>query len=220
MIKLCIFDLDGTLVNSVFDLADAVNYALKNQNYPLHNVDEFYTFVGNGVPKLIERALPENCRTEEIESVIKKDFDDYYNKNSVNKTVPYDGVNELIDILKKSNIKLAVASNKPDNFTNHIVRHFFSDKFDYIYGNREGIPKKPDACCVNMIIKEMDVLKEETLYIGDSNVDIFTAKNAELKSVGCLWGFRTEKELVSAGADYIVSSPLEIESIINKINDK
>lgn len=217
MIKLLIFDLDGTLINSIDDLADSVNHALTENDFPVHELNKFNMFVGNGVQKLIERALPDNCRDSETILKVKSRFDFYYNQNYCNKTKPYDGINQLLEKIWQNGIMTAVASNKPDNFTKKIVSAFWKDKFTNVYGNREGVAKKPDPECVHIIMNELSVTTEEVIFIGDSNVDIITAKNAGLKSIGCLWGFRTRKELEDSGADFIASHPLDIITYIDSM---
>lgn len=214
MIKLLIFDLDGTLINSIEDLAFAANYALKMNGFPVHDTDKYYYFVGNGVQKLIERVVPENTDKDVIMKV-KNDFSDYYNLHYIDKTKPYNGITELIKELKNKGVKIAVASNKPDVFTKIIVSHFFGDSFDFVQGQKDDIPKKPSPEIVYSILNELKISKKDAVFIGDSNVDIFTAKNSGIKSIGCLWGFRTEEELQNAGADYIIAHPNEILYILN-----
>lgn len=214
--KLVIFDLDGTLVDSLADLAEAVNYALSQFNFPVHPLESFRYFVGNGVPKLIERALPEDNRSQEQIEQTKEIFGTYYNMHCTDKTRPYDGIEKLLADLKRQGIKLAVASNKSDEFARLIVKHFFGDTFDCVSGGKADIPKKPAPDIVFGIMKELGVSAEDTYFIGDSNVDMFTAQNAGIKSIGCLWGFRTKEELVSGGADFIAEKPDDIYKIIER----
>lgn len=214
--KLIIFDLDGTLVNSLDDLAAAANQALKKHGFPIHENEKYKYFVGNGVPKLIERALPENMRTDTVISMVKSDFDAYYSKHYADCTKPYDGINDLLRTLKERGYKLAVASNKPDEFTSVIVTQLFGDIFDFISGKREDTPKKPAPDIIFKIMKASCVNAENTVMIGDSDVDIITAENAGISSIGCLWGFRTADELKKAGADHLASSPSEILNFIIK----
>ncbi|MEG0614182.1 MAG: HAD family hydrolase [Oscillospiraceae bacterium] len=218
MIKLAIFDLDGTLVNSLDDLANATNYALKKHNYPTHELAKYRYFVGDGVPMLIKRALPQEFSNDETVLAVKKDFSEYYNKNYAIKTRPYDGILDLIKALKSDGIKIAVASNKPDNFTKEIVKIFFKADFDFAQGNTEIIPKKPSPEIVFAAQNAIGATKSETVFVGDTNVDIYTAKAANVTSIGCLWGFREYNELSEARADYIISKPMEIYKIIKDIN--
>ncbi len=210
LIKLIIFDLDGTLVNSIEDLAEAANYALTKNGYTKHEMNKYNHFVGDGVQMLIKRILPENARDEETISKLYADFSEYYNKHYSDKTKPYSGIKELLNELKQRNIKLSIASNKPDEFTKAIAADFFGDIFDAVQGNTNDIPKKPNPQIADTIIKKFDIDKSECLFIGDSDVDINTAKAAGILSAGCLWGFRDLEELQGAGADYIVSVPSEI----------
>jgi phosphoglycolate phosphatase len=216
MIKLVIFDLDGTLINSIYDIADATNNALTELNCPIHEVERYYRFVGNGALDLIRRALPEKMRDNDTVLKTRALFEKYYKENYLSKTKPYDGIAELLQNLHNSDIKLAVLSNKPHDFTEKIVKAFWQDNFDIIQGNTPDIPKKPDPAAVHIIMKKLDTGKNDTLFIGDSDVDILTAKGAEIKSVGCLWGYRTEDELIKTGADYIAKAPLDILSFIKR----
>lgn len=217
MIKYIIFDLDGTLVNSIYDLADSVNYVLKQNGYAEHPLESYYYFVGNGTLKLIERALPEDKRTaNEIERVHSQ-FAERYSQNYLNKTIPYKGINELLDELDKRGIKYSVASNKTDVFTQEIINGLFpNNRFDVIIGKREENPTKPDPKIIYDIMDGKNLTLDEILVVGDSGVDIETGHNACLKAVGCLWGFRDEKELKEVGADYIISKPMELFEIIDK----
>ncbi len=216
MIKYIIFDLDGTLVNSIYDLADSVNYVLKQNGYAEHPLESYYYFVGNGTLKLIERALPEDKRTaNEIERVHSQ-FAERYSQNYLSKTIPYNGINELLDELDKRGIKYSVASNKTDIFTQEIINGLFpNNRFDVIIGKREENPTKPDPKIIYDILDGKNLTLDEILVVGDSDVDIETGHNACLKAVGCLWGFRDERELKEAGAEYIISKPMELFEIID-----
>lgn len=213
MIKLIIFDLDGTLLDSVDDLGSAVNLALSKQGFPTHSTASYKYFVGNGVAKLIERAVPKGTSAEVIDAVYR-DFSDYYSAHYADKTVPYDGVDALLGELQKQKLLLAVASNKPDIFTKSIISERWNGVFAAVHGQREEIPKKPNPQIAYNIMKEIGAEKAETLLIGDTNVDIETAKSAGIRSVGCLWGFRTKEELEAAGADFIIEKPSEILDIL------
>lgn len=214
MHKAVIFDLDGTLLNSLGDLAAASNYGLKKCGYPTHEVDEYKTFVGDGRYKLIERVLPEVERVSETIDKVLALFNEYYGEHMIDMTRPYEGIAQLLDELKVQGIKIAVVSNKPHEFTTEIVKKFFGDRFDIIFGQREGYKAKPDPSAVLEVIKEFGLSKEECVYVGDSNVDIKTAKNSGLKSVGVLWGFRSKEELEKEGADYIAVNVDELKNII------
>ncbi len=210
-IKLIIFDLDGTLLNTLEDLTSSGNYILSKYGFPIHSLDAYRFFVGNGIRKLIERILPENKREETFIDQVKAEFMDYYNEHKADQTAPYLGIIELLETIQAKNIKIAVASNKAHEMMEKILDFYFPTiYFDAVFGQRQGIPAKPDPCIVYDILKKTDVSKANTLYVGDTSVDIQTAKNADLKSIGVLWGFRTEDELIHAGANYIISSPNEL----------
>jgi phosphoglycolate phosphatase len=211
--KLVIFDLDGTLVNSVQDLGVAVNTSLEKMGLPTHDMDKFKYFVGNGIRKLCERALDGNNqhRVDELFTL----FNEYYSTHYAVHTRVYPNVLEVLEHLQQHNIKVAVASNKAEKFTTQIVTELLPTiKFDSIKGQVETRDKKPSPDIVFATLKELEVSAEDAIIVGDSNVDIQTAKNSGLKSIGCLWGFRDYLELSQAGADYIISDPLEIEKIV------
>lgn len=211
MKKLYIFDLDGTLADTLEDLADSVNEALKKHGYPVHETDRYRYFVGNGVLKLMERALPEGERNDENIALLNSEFAAEYAKRSLCKTKPYEGIPELIKELKKRGCLLAVASNKPDRFSVEIVEKLFGKgTFDCIRGKREGVPTKPDPEVLLGIIEELGVNKEECVHSGDSAVDVLTALNTGIDVIGCTWGFRTREELVSAGAKKLADKPADI----------
>lgn len=218
MIKLAIFDLDGTLINSIEDLADGVNLALEKYGYPTHEYSEYNYFVGDGVRKMIYRALPCDERTEENYIKINNEFSAYYRENFSKKTKIYDGMEKLLYKLKGIGIRLAVASNKPDEFTKAIISGIFEkNTFDFVSGNIEGVARKPEPDIVNSILASADVTVEEAVMIGDTNIDIFTGMNAGIRTIGCLWGFRDRAELEKAGADVIVEEPLEIYDALKKM---
>ena len=212
--KLIIFDLDGTLVNSLEDLADAANYAVKQFGYPTHPTESFRYFVGNGIPKLIERCLPESERSPERIEEVREIFSGYYNVHYADKTRPYNGIPELLDRLKGEGFKIAVASNKSDDFTHIIIDSFFKGSFDVVIGSREGVPRKPAPDIVFDIMKELGADASDTYFAGDSNVDMYTAKNAGVTAIGCLWGFRTREELLEGGADHLAEEPGRIIDIL------
>ena len=214
MINSIIFDLDGTLLNTIEDLANACNYALTTLGYKTHEVEKYKTFVGNGRYKLVERMLPEDNRSvENIEKALEL-FDSYYEKHMIDMTKPYDGIMEMLDCLISKSINIAVVSNKPHEFTTEVVKNYFGDRFEVVYGHKKNTKEKPDPWAVLEVIDEFKVNKDECLYVGDSEIDINTAKNAGVKSVGVEWGFRGKGELESAGANYIVNMPEQILEIL------
>lgn len=214
MYKLAIFDLDGTLLNTIEDLGNACNYALEKNGFEIHEIEAYKKFVGNGRYKLIEGIVPTDGRNRETVGRVLKDFDIYYDKHMWDKTKAYDGIIEVLEKLSINNIKIAIVSNKPQEFVGKIVEKYFNGKIDIAYGHREGFNTKPDPTTVIEVMKHIGTSSQETIYIGDSNVDIYTANNANLKSIGVLWGFRDRKELVDAGATYIVSDVEKLKNII------
>ncbi len=205
---LAIFDLDGTLVDSVADLAEAVNHELTLMHYPTHPLEAFYHFVGNGVKKLCERALPASAAPEEAEQLLKR-FYAYYEIHCLDNTVPYADMPEVIRQLKTIGVQLAVASNKPQRFTERIVRHFFGE-FTCILGSNDIRPRKPEPHIIAEILDNLRIPADQAVLIGDSDVDILTAANAGIASIGCTWGFRGREELKAAGADLLVNTPMDI----------
>ena len=221
MKKLAIFDLDGTLLNTIEDLGQAANYALAECGYPIHNMASYPFMVGNGVKNLLLRAVPEEARTESAIASILTVFKGYYDNHNCDKTVPYAGLPELLEELDAMGVKIAVASNKYQLATEKMVRHYFPNiNFVSINGQQEGVPVKPDPSIVFDILLKAGVSKDETMFIGDSGVDMETARRACVDSIGVTWGFRPEKELIDTYADNIVYSPTEILEIIKNYSSK
>ncbi len=212
MKKLVIFDLDGTLLNTIADLANSTNYALKVLGYPIHEPDKYNFMVGNGINKLFERALPDGEKTEENVLRVRQEFVPYYDQHNADKSRPYPGVTELLETLQTAGMQLAVASNKYQAATEKLIAHYFPNiKFTAVFGQREGIPVKPDPIIVKEILQIAKVQEEETLYVGDSGVDMQTAINAGVTSCGVTWGFRPRTELESFHPDHIVDNAEEIK---------
>ena len=215
MKKLVIFDLDGTLLNTIADLAASTNHALAANGYPTHPTEEYRFFVGNGINKLFERALPEGEKTEANVLKIRQRFIPYYDVHCVDLTKPYPGIPELLRDLRDQNVQVAVASNKYDAAVQKIIHHYFGDiDFVAIEGQKEGVNVKPDPSVVFSILSQARVPKREVLYVGDSGVDMETARRACVDSVGVTWGFRPEKELVEYYAGTIIHQPGAILSLI------
>lgn len=213
MKKTVIFDLDGTLLDSIEDIASSMNKVLESLQLPTHKIEDYKHFVGGGVDILVENAL--NNQSKEIKDEVIKRFKIEYDGKLHSKTLPYDGIYELLDELKKLDINLAVLSNKPHEFTVSYVNHFFKNyNFKEIHGQKKDVPKKPDPKAALDIVKCLDSSCENTYFIGDTKIDMQTAKSANMKAIGVLWGFRDEKELRENGADFIVKEPLEIINII------
>jgi phosphoglycolate phosphatase len=214
LVKLCVFDLDGTLVNSLADLADCTNFALEKNGFKAHALPEYRHFVGDGVPMLIKRALGGNY-SPQAEKTVLADFDKRYQKHFDDLTRPYNGNEDLLTALEARGIKYAVLSNKPDNFVKIIVAKMYPDfDFAWVQGKADGFPKKPDPTTLILILNTLGIKPSETLYIGDSNVDIFTGKNAGIETCGVTWGFRDMAELEEAGADHIVDMPEQILKLV------
>ena len=196
MKKLVIFDLDGTLLNTIADLAQATNQALESLNFPTYPIDNYRFFVGNGINKLFERALPEGQKSMENVLKVRSLFIPYYNEHNADFSQPYPGICELLKTLNDKGLRLAVASNKYQEATEKLVAHYFPGiPFVAVLGQREGIPTKPDPTIVQDILKKTDFNLEDVLYVGDSNVDMQTAQNAGVTAVGVSWGFRPKSEL-------------------------
>ena len=194
--QLVIFDLDGTLLNTIADIAMAVNHALSALGYPTHSEEVVKSFVGNGVSKLLERALPEDKRTEENVSLLRKHFTEYYDKHNADFSSPYPGILSLLSQLQRNEVMLAVASNKYQQATEKLVAHYFpGTDFIRVLGQRPGVPVKPSPEIVHEIISAANVCKESVLYVGDSGVDMQTASNAGIDAIGVSWGFRPRTEL-------------------------
>lgn len=213
MIKAILFDLDGTLLNTLADLAAACNSALRALGYPEHAVAEYADFVGNGRHKLVLRMLPANAACDEA-MVAKAEalFDDAYHAHLMDATEPYPGVPELLDALKAGGLKLGVISNKPDAFVQQIITEFFPGVFSVICGGADGV-LKPNPAGVNKALERLQLKPHEALYVGDSGVDAETAHNAHMDCCGVTWGFRGKEELLCAGARYTIDVPIELMSI-------
>lgn len=218
MIKAILFDLDGTLVNSLSDLASSVNFALNKHSFPTHQIDKYKYFVGDGMVKLIERALPDNLSDDKTFKLVFDDFMSHYRKHFMDRTLPYDGIEALLSSLKAMGMKIAVVSNKSHEMTLQVVDKLLDFDFDYITGKKEGFPTKPDPKLTQIVMESLDVTACECVFIGDSGMDMSVAKNVNCKGIGVLWGFRTYEELKNNGADYIVSNPNEILDIIKELN--
>lgn len=205
MKRLVVFDLDGTLLNTIDDLAVAVNCALGQCGYPLHDVHEYLMFVGNGISKLLERALPEEARCEAVLLRMRELFLHYYDAHNAVYTRPYGGIEALLAALRSRGVMLAVASNKYQSATEALMLRYFPDiEFVAVLGQRDNVPVKPHPAIVNEILSIADVTPDEALYVGDSDVDMRTATAAGVESVGVAWGFRSEDNLRAAGACHIV----------------
>ncbi len=208
-----IFDLDGTLLNTLEDLTDAVNYALEKHGFSTHSLDEVRRYLGNGVKKLMELAIPGGLESQAFDETFE-DFKSYYSEHAAIKTRPYDDIMELLKELKKENIKTAIVSNKMDSVVKSLNETYFKDLIDVAIGETETIKKKPAPDTVIEAMKELKSKKETTIYVGDSEVDIMTAANSELTCISVLWGFRDEQTLKDNGATYIIDEPLNLLKLL------
>ena len=213
MINTIVFDLDGTLLNTLEDLRDSVNYALERQDFPLRNLSEIRSFVGNGIRLLMERAVPENIDAETFE-ICFKDFCDYYKIHMEDKTAPYDGINDMLTNIKKAGFKTAIVTNKADFAAQDLCKRMFGDNIDFVVGSSDDRPNKPAPDGVFYALEKLDSKIENTVFVGDADTDILTAKNANLPSIGVLWGFRDREVIEEAGAEYIVESVNDLEKLL------
>ena len=214
MYRTVIFDLDGTLLNTIEDLAAAGNYVCRENGWPEHSVEEFRKMVGHGIPNLVERFSPENCRSPLMMMSTLSQFSEYYGKHSTDETVPYDGIPELLAELRARGVKLAVCSNKADEFSQTIIRHYFPDTFDLVRGKLPGVPVKPDPTGVRQVLEALNAAVAETLFVGDSDTDMDTAHNVGLAACGVSWGFRSRQELESCAPRYLADTAAELRAVI------
>lgn len=209
--KVVIFDLDGTLLNTITDLSSAANHALAALGFPRRDEEECTRFVGNGVTKLLERALPDGAKTPANVERMREEFFKYYDEHLWDRTTVYPGITELLGVLQRRGILTAVASNKYQSATERLVSHFFPQiKFLEVLGQREGFPVKPDPDIVHEILLSAGARQEEVLYVGDSDVDMQTAKNAGVRVCAVTWGFRPRELLETFRPDFITDTPQDI----------
>lgn len=211
-----IFDLDGTLLDTIEDLADSVNFALASEGFSKHTLSEIQSFVGNGSAKLIERAVPDGT-SEEIKEKTLACFKRYYADNCENKTKPYEGIYDLLDRLTEKGFKIAVVSNKIDSAVCALCKRYFGTRIQFCLGDREGIKRKPAPDAVFEVIKKLSSTCESSLYVGDSDVDIQTARNAGVDCVSVTWGFRDKNFLIKSGASLMIDKPLELLEILSPV---
>ena len=215
MIRCVIFDLDGTLLNTLEDLCDSTNYALSTHGYPSRSLDEIKNFVGNGVRLLIERALPMGKDNPDFEKCLTE-FKTHYKNNMYNKTKPYPEIIETLEIIKSQNIKTAVISNKFDIAVKELCEKYFPNLIDIAIGEneQEGIRKKPSPDSVLKVISDLNLNRDQVIYVGDSETDIETAKNAGVDCAACTWGFRDVEVLIKNKPKYIINTPKELLNLI------
>lgn len=213
MIRGIIFDLDGTLLNTIEDIRDSMNRVLHARGFPVFDTEDYYGFVGSGLKQLVKAAIPD-ANDGQVEDCVQGFWEDY-RKNWHNLTRPYNGIESMLQMLVNLKIKLAVLSNKPDPFTREMVAHYFSGvPFVYVMGHRNDYPIKPDPASTMMIMRKLQCHPSETAFIGDSDVDMQTAVRASALPIGVSWGFRPREELLANGARFILESPQSLPELI------
>jgi phosphoglycolate phosphatase len=209
-----IFDLDGTLLNTLDDLTDSVNYGLQQFGFPARNKSEVRQFVGNGIRKLMERSVPSGTSRDIMEQCLST-FVEYYSNNLQNKTKPYDGICEILNVLKKQGYHLAIVSNKYDAAVKSLCNDYFKDFIQVAIGESSSVAKKPAPDSLYAALNELGSEKASAIYVGDSEVDVQTAHNAGIPCIGVTWGFRDKEILQSEGADRIIDSPCQLLEFLN-----
>lgn len=218
MVKGVIFDLDGTLIDTIEGLANSVNAAMEYYSFPKHSVEKYRTFVGNGVGKLVERALPEGKK--HLKDEARRIFEKHYSETMLDILNVYDGINELIGYLSENNIKMCVNTNKMDIFAKPMIEKAFKDVFTYVLGEVNEFGRKPSPEGAYFLLDKMGISKDECVYIGDSQVDIATAKNAGMRSISVTWGFAALDVILDNGPENVVDSPFKIIELIETWNRK
>ena len=214
MFSTVVFDLDGTLLNTIDDLAAAGNHVCRLHGWPEHTVEKFKTMVGHGVKNLVTKFVPAEVQTPEVLDQALAECSAYYGAHSMDLTAPYPGIPELLAQLQKAGVRMAVYSNKDHPFSVELMDRFFPGRFTLVQGKKEGIPVKPDPTGIRLLLGTLEAEGETTLFVGDSSVDIQTGHNAGLKSCGVTWGFRPEQSLVDAGADFLAHDAEELKQVI------
>lgn len=214
MVRTVIFDLDGTLLNTITDMAEAGNKVCRDRGWPEHTVEEYTAMVGHGMTNLVTRFSPEEFRgAEQVEETLAQ-YMEYYGKHNMEKTAPYPGIQELLQKLKASGMQLAVYSNKADAFSGVMVEHYFPGVFDLVRGKVDGVPVKPDPEGIRAVMETLRADPESSLFVGDSSVDVRTGHNGGMKVCGVTWGFRSRASLEEAGADALADTADELAKVI------
>lgn len=209
--KAAIFDLDGTLLNTIDDICDSMNAVLERRGFAVHGVESYKFFVGDGMKNLAVRSLPESARRPELIEEIVAEMEREYGKNCENKTAPYPGIIEMLGALAEAKVRISVLSNKPHIFTEAVVRRYFKGfKFEHVIGASDRFEKKPEPAAALYIARQLDIPVSKFVYAGDTDTDMATARNAKMFAAGVSWGFRPASELKEAGADVIIDRPEQI----------
>ena len=214
MYQTVIFDLDGTILNPIDDLANAGNHVCRENGWPEHTAAEFCRMVGHGIPDLVSRFSPPEGQAPEILADTLERFSAYYARHNMDVTAPYEGIVAMLERLKAAGVRMAVYSNKADGFSQVIIGRYFPNTFALVRGKLDGVPVKPDPAGIRGVLAELGADAESTLFVGDSAVDVWTAHNGGLMACGVTWGFRGREELESAGADILVDTAEQLERII------
>jgi len=210
-----LFDLDGTLLDTVDDIGDAANRVLSNRGFPIHPISTYYQFIGEGVKVLFTRALPKEERSEDLINTCLKEFVEDYRRNYDVKSKPYDGIPEMLNALSERNLKLAILSNKPDPLTKDCATSLLSNwDFGVVFGQRDSVPRKPNPQAALEIAEKLTISPSNFIYLGDTAIDMKTAVSAGMFPVGVAWGFRPVKELKENGARVIIDKPIQLLDLI------